>query len=179
MKALNNIFDLKVGSKQARKVFLGSNLVWNLAKLVVPSNEIWYTSTDGKIVNLSPDRGSFKVSLVSNTYENGKGVMVFDGPLTIIPMSAFSSRTTLKTIYIPSNITEIDKYVFNSCSNLRTLYCTPTVPPSVWSNSFNNTSNVNIYVPVDSFDSYMSTTWKTYYQYNLKAYDYNTGTVVS
>lgn len=179
MEALNNIFDLKVGNKQCRKVFLGSNLIWSLAKLVVPSNEIWYTSTDGKIVNLNPDRGSFKVSLVSNTYENEKGVMVFDGPLTIIPMSAFNGRTTLKTIYIPSNITQIDRWAFNSCSNLRTLYCTPTVPPAVWGNSFDGTSNITVYVPVDSFDSYMSSTWKTYYRYNLKAYDYSTGTVVS
>ena len=40
----------------------------------VPSNQIWYTSTDGKIV--TPTRtASFGAKITSNIYENGKGVL--------------------------------------------------------------------------------------------------------
>lgn len=105
-----------------------------------PSNEIWYTSTDGEIVTpYSPD--AFNSSIVSNTYENGKGVMVFEEPLTIIGRDAFwgcgftsiqlpkalqeiedetfGACQYLETLDIPQSVTSISKYrVFSQCSNL-------------------------------------------------------------
>ena len=39
---------------------------------------IYYTSTDGKVV--TPHKSDmFGANIVSNTYENGKGIIVFDG----------------------------------------------------------------------------------------------------
>ena len=47
-----------------------------------PDNEIWYTTTIGEI---QPFRDNYcDATLVSNTYENGKGVAVFDKPITRI-----------------------------------------------------------------------------------------------
>ena len=45
-------------------------------------NEIWYTTLDGKPVTDVP--GQSGCDLVSNTYENGVGVLRFSGPLTSI-----------------------------------------------------------------------------------------------
>ncbi|MBP3290515.1 MAG: BACON domain-containing protein, partial [Alistipes sp.] len=39
-------------------------------------NEIWYTSADGNTINPG---ANFNVNIVSNTYEDGKGVIKFDG----------------------------------------------------------------------------------------------------
>ena len=48
-----------------------------------PDNEIWYTTNDGNVVNPThPD--AFGVNIVSNTYENGKGVITFDGTITTL-----------------------------------------------------------------------------------------------
>jgi hypothetical protein len=47
-----------------------------------PDNEIWYTTTIGEI---QPFRDNYcDATLISNTYENGKGVAVFDRPITRI-----------------------------------------------------------------------------------------------
>ena len=81
-------------------------------------NEIWYTTTDGNIV--SPNRdASFGegVTLVSNTYENGQGIMRFDGNVTMIGIDAFSSSSKdnpghLKTVAIPEGCLSIEEDAF-------------------------------------------------------------------
>lgn len=86
-------------------------------KRVVPSNTIYYTSTDGKVI--TPYRTSgFNCNIVSNTYENGEGVIVFDGILTTIGDYAFNNKTTLKTISLPNSVTTIKYHAFYYCSNL-------------------------------------------------------------
>ena len=87
---------------------------------------IYYTSTDGNIV--SPNEGaSFGegVTLVSNTYENGQGVMQFDGPVTMIGEEAFSSHSIdnpghLKTIVIPEGCLSIgyNAFMFQSLEEI-------------------------------------------------------------
>ena len=83
-----------------------------------PDNEIWYTSTDGEIVtpnNLS----SFGKTMVSNIYKDGKGVMAFDGPLTVIGTSAFTGCSTLETIiHIGNTVKTLGWSSFSGCSNL-------------------------------------------------------------
>ena len=42
-------------------------------EVAIPNNEIWYTSSNGKIV--TPNATDvFGANIVSNTYENGKGI---------------------------------------------------------------------------------------------------------
>ena len=47
---------------------------------VQPNNEIWYTTSDGRILEFNDYYCNAK--LVSNTYENGKGIAVFDQDIT-------------------------------------------------------------------------------------------------
>ena len=82
-----------------------------------PSNEIWYTSTDGKIV--TPYNTVFSgANIVSNTYENGKGVIKFDGDITRIRNHAFAECTNLQTISLPLGIITIAEYAFYKCNNM-------------------------------------------------------------
>ena len=49
----------------------------------IPNNQIWYTTTTGEIVEPN-DTTAFNVSIISNSYKNGKGVITFDGIVSII-----------------------------------------------------------------------------------------------
>ena len=53
---------------------------------LVPSNEIWYTSVDDKPIDLPR---STQDMIVSNTYNDGKGVIVFKNEVVEIKGSAF------------------------------------------------------------------------------------------
>lgn len=80
-------------------------------------NVIYYTTTDGEVIEPQNTR-SFGADLVSNTYENGRGVMVFDGPVTIIPYGAFERCSTLSSIRLPATVRTIGEFSFDNCSSL-------------------------------------------------------------
>ncbi len=81
------------------------------------SNEIWYTSTDGNIVE-PHDSTVFGANIVSNTYENGRGVILFDGEVTEIGNEAFYQNNSLKSIAIPNSVTFIGENAFLQCFRL-------------------------------------------------------------
>ena len=94
----------------------------------IPNNEIWYTSSDGKVV--TPDRSyEFGANIISNTYSNGKGVMKFDNSVTSIGNGAFLGCSGLTSITIPNSVTSIGDYAFLGCSGLISI----TIPNSVTS----------------------------------------------
>jgi hypothetical protein len=89
-------------------------------------NEIWYTSTDGNVVTpYATD--VFGANIVSNTYENGKGVITFDGEATSIGEWAFAGCSSLTSITIPNSVTTIGNYAFMNCQGLTSI----TIPNSV------------------------------------------------
>ena len=85
-----------------------------------PGNEIWYTSTDGAVVAPN-DASVFGATLLSNTYQNGKGVMTFDGFVTQVGWDAFNGCSKLVTVDLPSGVAEIGWCAFRGCSNLSSI----------------------------------------------------------
>ena len=89
-------------------------------------NVIIYTSSNGKVVT-PYKRDVFGANIVSNTYNNGQGVIIFDAPVTSIGNDAFSDCTSLTSVTIPDSVTSIGNYAFYECSSLTSV----TIPNSV------------------------------------------------
>ena len=95
------------------------------------THEIFYTSTDGSIVEPN-NVNVFGAVLLTNTYENGVGVLSFDRPVTIIGQSAFYGTNKITEIVLPDDVEKIDKYAFYACSALKSI----NIPDGVKSISY-------------------------------------------
>lgn len=75
------------------------------------ANEIYYTSRNGKVVApYNPD--VFGAVIISNTYADGVGVIVFDKAVTSIGDSAFKDCDYLTSVVIPEGVTTIGEFAF-------------------------------------------------------------------
>ncbi len=92
-----------------------ASIIEEMGSETPPDNEIWYTAT-AKVTPYKTD--VFGANIVSNTYENGKGVIKFDGAVTSIGESAFYRCSRLTEITIPNSVTSIGNYAFEDCSSL-------------------------------------------------------------
>ena len=103
----------------------------------IPNNQIWYTSVDGVIIepysgvdnNYADALTTFGVNIVSNTYVDGKGVIEFDGDVTVIGQLAFYYCNSLTSVTIPDSVTTIGLGAFYFCDSLTSA----TIPDSVTS----------------------------------------------
>ena len=80
-------------------------------------NKIFYTSLDNNVIEPYKTDG-FRANIISNTYENGKGVIKFDAPVTSIPYQAFKNCTNLTEITIPNSVDYMGGNPFSGCINL-------------------------------------------------------------
>ena len=97
----------------------------NLLPSIIPSNQIWYTTNDSN--KIFPAEQSFGALIISNKYENGRGVITFDDNINIIKSRTFQSYTTLTSVTIPDGVTSIGDSTFSNCSALVSV----TIPESV------------------------------------------------
>lgn len=104
-----------------------------------PDNEIWYTSTDGKVVELYfAENDPSNAAVVSNTYDD-KGVIVFDQALKRLGQQAFAS-TKLSSIQLPGSLTFISVSAFNN-TNLREVVI-PEGVTGISNGAFSNNDNL-------------------------------------
>lgn len=78
-----------------------------------PHNEIWYTSLGGILIH-----ANMGLRVISNTYENDKGILKFDKPITAIRDKAFYECRALTSVTLPDSVTSIGESAFYGCKNL-------------------------------------------------------------
>ena len=99
--------------------------------------------------------------------------------VTSIKDGAFYSCDGLISITIPESVTEIEEAAFCYCGSLKEVYCFATTPPvatygyySYW-NAFDNTSSdLKIYVPKESVETYKSASGWRRYASSIVGYDF-------
>lgn len=134
------------GGREGTITISGGNTVQSITvRQGVFSSQILYTTTDNNIISEIGgfyDYNKTKLNIISNVYEDGQGVMTFDGKLTYINYNSFVGRSTLKSIIIPEGVVEIGYYdwtnnsmvpgvgvfgTFRKCTNLESV----TLPNSL------------------------------------------------
>ena len=91
------------------------------------NNKIYYTTSDNTKLFPITDASLYGAILISNTYKDGQGVLVFDDAVTKIGGDAFGWCESLTSVTIPDSVTTIGEGAFRDCSNLTSV----TIPESV------------------------------------------------
>lgn len=149
-----------------------------------PSNEIWYKSNDGQIVE--PMVQDFGATYIDSIIEDGIGKMRFDGVVTSVGYYALGGRSNLTQIYLPEGLTYIGSQALAGCSNLykvvfpstltsmgsnvlsatelREMECRAVIPPTLGGVLSDFTAP--IYVPIGSGEAYKEAPyWSEYKNY--------------
>ena len=131
---VNNSLDRTFERSTSKSIAIERNNLSKMAAMEVivkqtqPNNLIFYTDSYGVIV--TPTKTDvFGANIVSNEYDNGQGVITFDGDVTSIGNEAFRGCTILTSITIPDSVTSIGEMAFASCKSLTSI----TIPDSVTS----------------------------------------------
>ena len=112
----NSEFDAQTSSVTISE---GQTTTLDIKLSSIPKNQIHYTTTDGEALwPLCEGVHIFGAEIVSNTYKNGKGVIAFNGAVTMIGPSAFKGCIRLKSFVIPDGVISISGRAFNDCKNL-------------------------------------------------------------
>lgn len=74
--------------------------------------ELWYTSADGNVVIPQYADHFGDATIVSNVYQDGKGIITFDRKLTCIGDYAFMDCDNLTSIEIPNGVEYIGSLAF-------------------------------------------------------------------
>ena len=111
-----------------------------------PENEIWYTTTDGRTISFDTN------NLVSNSYNNDRGVLKFRNRVTFIRNNAFEYCSNLTSITIPNSVTSIGELAFSHCNSLKNISIHNSVT-SIEKNAFWGCSSLKSITIPDSVTS--------------------------
>ena len=119
-----NDYDLKPGFKFDRGVVSRFSVTVKgaIEQKISDEYKIFYTTTDGEIVTpANIDDFGDMLTVLSNTYADGKGTIVFNYPVAKIGDSAFKNCKTLKSIEIPERVKAIGISAFTNCEKLESV----------------------------------------------------------
>lgn len=148
------------GCKEAYQAASGwsswADNILDAVKRAPAANEIWYTSTDGEIVE-PYNKEAFGATYQTNSYDEELGywVITFDAPVTIVGENAFASLSwtnyaeskRLQRILLPEGVTEVGSSAFSGCDTLLSVSLPETLT-SIGAAAFNHCSSlVSLIIP--------------------------------
>lgn len=112
---------------------------------------------------VSHDGTTYNVTEIGNNaffYPGVTSVKINEG-VSYISSSAFYNSAALITVDLPSTVTTLGGLVFEGCSNLETITCRATTPPT--SDAISNASGIYLYVPTAAIPTYRNAEpWSTF-----------------
>ncbi len=93
----------------------------------IPANQIRYKTYHAAAVTPKKTTAFGGVTIESNSYADGMGVITFSGPLTEIGENAFQACNTMIQVEFPDGLVTIGKNAFRDCTRLTAV----TIPASV------------------------------------------------
>lgn len=167
--------NMMIGESQVQRMYLGTNLVWDINGLYFCKLEL----TDGTTVNIDGS-GELTNAMVATPYASTLYKMhvgnlctsigyqaavqckqlvelVIDEGVATLANQAFNADSKLGVIDLPSTLTSIDVYCFH---NMGYVACNITfrglIPPTVniGANNRFTAANTNIYVPAEALETY-------------------------
>lgn len=123
----------------------------------IPNDEVWYTTTDGNTISPGVNN-AFGVSIVSNTYVNGKGVFKLSGEATELKDYALQNIAQLSSITIPSSVRSLGFRSLAYNSSLTSIYIKKDTPPTNYQAFEEMASGCKIYVPIGAREAYIAAT---------------------
>lgn len=126
-------FSYKANEKTARKarVSLKDETGNDISSFVVfqngedlKNNQIIYKTLNDVLIEMNEEDSfkNFGANLVSEVYEDGKGVLTFDRALTKIGEYAFAYNSRITEIILPETVKEIEGEAFYDCISLSSIY---------------------------------------------------------
>lgn len=130
-----DVSKLFIGGSAVSKAYLGATEVYT-AYSPIPNNEIWYTTTDGNPIadtvlqhNHTFDASGTALTLQSNTYKDGKGVLSYSGDIARIEgqddednyFGAYNNSNTLTSIEFPKTVSKLDFGTLVDCPYVETV----------------------------------------------------------
>lgn len=130
-----DVSKLFIGGTAVSKAYLGATEVYT-AYSPIPNNEIWYTTTDGNPIadtvlqyNHTFDASGTALTLQSNTYKDGKGVLSYSGDIARVEgqddeddyLGAFQYSNTLTGIEFPKTLSKLEYATIVSCPYVETV----------------------------------------------------------
>lgn len=130
-----DVSKLFIGGTAVSKAYLGATEVYTASK-PIPNNEIWYTTTDGNPIadtvleyNYTFDASGTALTLQSNTYKGGKGILSYSGDIARIEgeeneddyRGAYNNSNTLTSIEFPKTVSKLDFGTFVECPYVETV----------------------------------------------------------
>lgn len=107
----NEINGIYLGDSEISAIYAGETQIYPIGYFIN------YTSTDNQVINVPVSGWGTNVTVVNNTYTNGKGKIELSAQPTAIPASAFYN-SNLASIRINSSITTIGGSAFGACTGL-------------------------------------------------------------
>ncbi len=116
-----NISRNETGNKRQGSVIL-SNDEYQVYTTIIIEQESLYVMYYTALSKVTPyNSTSFNVNILDNIWEDGKGEIFFDGPITYIGKDAFRYCDNLTSITIPNSVTSIGNSAFSGCENLTSI----------------------------------------------------------
>ena len=115
----------------------------------------------GNCVTSIGDYAFAQCSSLKRVNSDVDGVFNIPSGVTSIGEGAFYECSGLTSIDIPNSVTSIGNVAFFECGSLTSITVNATTPPTLGSETFDNTNDCPIYVPSGSVSAYQSA-WRDY-----------------